>query len=301
MVTNGETGNKYLNGEQECRAFTRTSNGMARSANADKAIAMYDALQKQQGWTKSSAWKGIARLLLTCDVWQDTQWRTFHDFVVYREVSDFKPKTGLPNIYWRRGESLSNFLATQLGVPRRDLCNVIGAYWKAPGIRELQPHNLLGDAFRSLTVHILETFGDPAICYAEEVNAYEEFPGYSFATRSRRPRIDIVARRGTKTVALISSRWRFRHDRVDVVEEALSYASAARRQNPSCRLYASIGELSPSRVEKILMNCPPAQPHGPLNAAVHFHPELITVGLGENGRMAHLASLEWLIDDTFTW
>jgi len=100
---------------------------------------------------------------------------------------------------------------------------------------------------------------------------------------------------------LISSRWRFRHDRVDVVEEAMAYAPAARRHNPNCRLYASVGEFAPNRLDKILTNCPPLQPHGALAAGVHFAPQLITRGLGENGRMMHLKSLEWLIGESFTW
>ena len=105
-----------------------------------------------------------------------------------------------------------------------------------PNIADLQPHNLAGHAFRSLTVHILEIFGDKGTTYAEEVSPYVEFPGQHFGTRSRSPKIDIVARRGKVTAALISSRWRYRHDRVDVVEEATAYAPAACRHNPVCRL-----------------------------------------------------------------
>ena len=158
-----------------------------------------------------------------------------------------------------------------------------------------------GHAFRSLTVHILEIFGDPDITYAEEISPYDEFPGQEFTTRSHDPKMDIVGRRGNVTVALISSRWRFRHDRVDVVEEAMAYVTAARRHNSSCRLYASVGEFAPNRLKKILDNCPPAQPHGPLTAAVHFAPQLITGGLEEDGRMAHLQSLDWLIGESFSW
>ena len=71
--------------------------------------------------------------------------------------------------------------------------------------------------------------------------------------------------------------------------------------NPGCRLYASVGEFSPNRLDKVLTNCPSAQPRGALTAAVHFAPQLITAGLGENGRMVHLRNLEWLIGETFSW
>ena len=201
----------------------------------------------------------------------------------------------------RRAAELTTFLAKELGVPRSDLCKEIGAYWRHPGIANRQPHNLAGHAFRSLNVHILETFGDQGITYVEEVNPHDEFPGQQFTTRSKEPKIDIVARRGNVTVALISTRSRYRHDRVDVVEEAMAYGTAARRHNPGCHFYASVGEFAPNRLEKVLRNCPPAQPRGALTAAVHFAPHLISSGLGENGRMMQLKGLDWLIDETFSW
>ena len=167
------------------------------------------------------AWHGIARLLLSCDTWRNG-WQPFHDRVVYRESNEFRVGASGPNAVMRRAETLTGFLAEELGIPHADLCNEIAVYWRHRKIAGLQPHNLLGHAFRSLTVHILETFGDQDITYAEEVSPHDEFPGPQFTTRSRDPKIDIVARRGGVTVALISSRWRFRHDRVDVVEEALA-------------------------------------------------------------------------------
>ena len=273
---------------------------MPRSANAQLAVDMYEALRAEYGWTIATAWHGIARLLLSCDVWRH-EWQRFHGIVVYREANDFKIGRSGPNVTMRRGGTLTAQLANELAVPRTAICNEIAAYWRHPDIAHLQPHNLVGHAFRSLTVHILETFGDPGIAYAEEVSPYEEFPGQHFTTRSNNPRIDIVARRGNATAALISSRWRFRHDRVDVIEEAMAYAPAARRHNPDCRLYACVGEFAPNRLDKVLSNCPPVQPHGALTAAVHFAPALITIGLGIDGRMANLRSLRWLANETFTW
>ena len=273
---------------------------MPRSDNAKLAVRAYEAFRVQHDWSRSTAWQGIARLLLTCDVWSGN-WQRFHDVVVYRERNDFKIGARGPNAVMKRAEELTDFLARELGVPRQRLCSAIGAYWKQSEVSGLQPHNLVGHAFRSLTVHTLEVFGNPAIAYSEEVNAAEEFPGHQFTTRSKEPKIDIVARRGEVTVALISSRWRFRHDRVDVVDEALAYGPAARRQNPNCRLYACVGEFSPKRLERILSNCPTILPRGALDATVHFAPHLIFKGLGENGRLANLRSLEWLIGETFYW
>ena len=206
--------------------------------------------------------------------------------VVYREVNDFKQlRKGDLNAVLKRAETLSAFLANELGITRADLCKEIGAYWRQPGISTLQPNNLVGHAFRSLTVAILQRFGSPDVTYSEEVDPHKEFSGFEFRTRSKKPKLDIVARKGPKTAALMSTRWRFRHDRVDVVEEALSYATAAHRHNPNCKLYAVTGEFAPNRLNKILTNCPPAHAHPALSATVHFAPTLIRDGLGENGRM----------------
>lgn len=275
---------------------------MARSPNAQLAVDQFKILQQRHRWGKADAWQGIARLLLTCDRWvEGSGWQNFHGVVVYRETNDFKVGKKGPNKVLQRAESLSTYLATQLGVTRGNLCRSIAQYWQTPVIANLQPHNLVGHAFRSIAVTALEMFGDNGLSFEEEVDPTDEFPGFTFATRSKDARIDIVARRGSKTVALISSRWRYRHDRVDVVEEALSYVGAARRQNPSCSLYALVGEFAPNRLEKILSNCPPATRNAALSAAVHFAPNLITQGLNENGRLAHLKSLEWLIDESFKW
>lgn len=274
---------------------------MGRSRNAQIAVDLYDELARQYAWNAQTAWKGIARLLLHCDNW-NKGWQTFHDVVIYRETNDFKlTKKGGPNAVLKRAEKLSSFLADELGVTRADLARTIGVYWRQPGIAEFQPHNLLGHAFRSLTVRILEQFGSRDVKYSEEVDPHEEFMGLEFSTRSKDPKLDIVAHKGAKTVALISSRWRFRHDRVDVVEEALAYGTAARRHNANCNLYAVTGEFGPNRLEKILSHCPPAHPHPPLAATVHFAPQLITKGLGENGRMQHLKGLEWLVSETYKW
>jgi hypothetical protein len=85
------------------------------------------------------------------------------------------------------------------------------------------------------------------------------------------------------------------------ISEALAYSTAARRHNPDCQLYASIAEFSPNRLEKILSNCAPAHPNPPLSATVHLAPDLILKGLGENGRLVHLKSLDWFADQSYGW
>jgi hypothetical protein len=272
---------------------------MPRSKNAQIAVDLFDSIVDARGLDRHTAWKAIAQLLLTCEIWTSS-WGPFKDFVVFREVNDFK-NAGPNALLSQRAENLTRLLATELGVPREELCRSIGTYWKLPNLRAMQPHNLVGHAFRSILVRALQRFGDSEITYEEEADPRTEYPGYGFATRSKNPRIDILARRSGNAVALISSRWRFRHDRVDVVEEAMAYAPAARRVNANVQLYAWLGEFSPSRLMKVIENCPPAHSNPAMSATVHFNPRLISDGLGENGRLSALKDLAWLINQTFNW
>lgn len=272
---------------------------MARSKNAEAAARMYRAQIEHHGYGPADAWKPIASLLLACGIWRSKAdgWAISNKAIYYKEANEFLPGSAA----MRRGSQLADFLARELGFERSELCSHIGLYWADERFRYAQPHNLVGHAFRSMLVEALALFGDPDIRYEEEADPRTEFPGHSFATRSPKARIDIAARRGPATVALISSRWRFRHDRVDVVEEAMAYMTAAMRANPNCKQYAWVGEFSPARLEKILAHTAPSHPNPPLAACVHFEPRLITEGLQEREMKGQLESLAWLIAETARW
>ena len=273
---------------------------MPRSTNAQLAVNLYNELQARYQWTAETAWHGIAKLLLSCEIYR-MQWEPFHDVVTYVDSNRFTSGEGGPHATLRRAEQLTEYLAAQLGVDRRDLCQNIGVYWQHPRIRALQPHNLVGHAFRSLVTTALGRFGDPGVRYEEEVDPHPEFPGHTFTTRSKNPKIDIVARRDNRTVALLTVRWRFRHDRLDVIDEAIAYTSAFYRHNPNGKFYAVLGEFDGGRLRKVLANCPPIIPHAAISAAIHFAPQLILEGLEENGTLENLRSLAWLIGQTFQW
>lgn len=272
---------------------------MARSVKAGIAAAMYREQIGTHGYAAAEAWKPIASLLLACGAWRNSAdgWLISNEAIYYKEANEFRPGSST----LRRGVELGDFLAEELGFDRTELCTHIGLYWADERFRLLQPHNLVGHAFRSMLVEALRMFGDPGISYAEEVDPQTEFPGHAFATRSKNARLDIVARRGPVSVALISSRWRFRHDRVDVVEEAMAYMAAALRTNPKCKQYAWVGEFSPARLEKVLDHTAPNHPNPPLAACVHFEPRLLSEGLGEREVNGQLRSLDWLISETWKW
>jgi hypothetical protein len=278
---------------------------MARGANAQLAATMYQQLAAAKGWSAADAWKGIAELLLTCEVQQPgTGWTPFVprggstplDVVVYRERNDFVFHNGQPSEVIRRADQLSQYLAAQLGCARVNLCPTIAKFWRHPTVASLQMHNLVGNAFRSIIVDALKLYGAQGLTYDEEVNYTDAFPGWKFRSRSRLGKIDIFARRGKQPVAMFSTRWRYRHDRVDFIHEAQAYTAAALEMYSGFPYYAVTGEFNPARLLKVLGNTP-----SPINAVVHFCPDLITKGLGENGRVAQLQSLEWLIQQTHTW
>lgn len=272
---------------------------MSRGSNAEIAARLFHELCDAHHYDAATCWKAIAELLLTCDVWSSPDgWRRFHGVVVYRESNDFRVAGGAVR---RRAERLSAYLADQLGCSREQLCERISRYWREPAVRDLQPNNLVGHAFRSMIVEALRRFGAPHVVYEEEVRPADLFPGRAFTTRSKKAAIDVVARVNGGVAALISARWRFRHDRVDVPDEALSYVPAARHTSPAARFYAVLGEFSPPRLEKVLAHCAPAHPNPAIDGAVHFAPLLLHEGLGENGRTSELKDLAWLIGESARW
>jgi len=276
---------------------------VTRGANASLAVSKYNELHALHRWTPETAWKGIAILLLTCKTWQSNRWKAFHNVIVYREANDFKILPSGPNSTIVKGQKLTSFLESELALSPGSGCDSIGQYWRLSQVKRLQPNNLVGHAFRSIIARILELHGDSSVSFEEEVDPNLLFPGQQFQTRSKDPRIDIVAYKDGNPVALISVRWRFRHDRVDVIDEALAYKAAARRNNPNCRFYAVLGEFSGARLDKVLQHCAPTHANPSIDGAVHFNPEAVTNpnSLHENGRTQFLKSLEWLIRETACW
>ena len=280
---------------------------MSRGKNAQLAVDLYCELQAKHGWSAQDAWKGIALLLLTCDIYEGkrTGWQPFHGAVVYRESNDFyvQDRGGQSGVL-KRAIRLTVYLETLLGVQAGSCCELIGQYWRHLSISKLQPHNLVGHAFRSIVMEILQLHGAMGLRYEEEVNPKELFPGVPLHLRSKAPKIDIVAFKENRPVAMISTRWRFRHDRVDVDNESIAYKSAAMSTgHRGCKFYAMLGEFSPARLEKVLKNTVGVTTNPSIDGTVHFRPDLITNehALGENGRTAALKPLDWLIAETKKW
>ncbi len=277
---------------------------MARSDNAEIAVKMYQQMLTAAGWGVQDCWKAIAKILLTCEVYQGGAWSPFHGCVVYAERNVFSiNKNGQQNAALRNAELLSDAIAYAIGVHRNSLCSTIAAYWRDNKVKNVQPHNLVGHAFRSIIVETLARFGDSSLTFEEEVAPHVEFPGYRFANRSRNARIDIIARRGSLPVAIISTRWRFRHDRVDVIDEAQTYLPAARKINPSCQFYAVVGEFMWSRLDKILAHVSAKVSNPSIAACVHMVPHLLPLAnpAAPLGDLKLIKGLDWFAQQTHGW
>jgi hypothetical protein len=273
---------------------------MPRSVNAQRAVDLYMELHEKHRWTAATAWRGIARLLLSCEVYR-TAWQSFRDVVVYVESNRFKAGRGQPNTTLRRAEQLMDYLAGQLNVDRRDLCQSIGIYWQLPQIRYLQPHNPAGHAFRSLVATALHLFGDPAITYEEQSNPSAEPGGCNLGADPNGQKVDVVARRSGRVVAIIAICWRHRHNRLGFLHRTAQLSINLRAYNSRARAYVVVGEFDGGRLRRLLADSASRIPNFTISATVHFAPQLIREGLQEGGTLQDLQSLEWLIDQTFAW
>jgi hypothetical protein len=274
------------------------SRQLTSDTNAEKAVQAFAARTAATSRDLRSAWLTIAELLMTCEVW-DSEWKHFHGQPVLRERNDYKlNNNGEPTQALKEAILMGDYLAGKLGVERGNLCSHIGGFLK--GLK-IQPNNPRGHAFRSLIANVLATFGDPALTVKEEVNPYPLFPGFTFHLRSANPRIDIVILRNNQIVALCSTRWSYRHDRVDILEEAHAYIAPARRVNPNCKFFGITAEVNPARLKKVVKASTPCQRNAAVERLVHLHCPLVTTVIGHNGELQHLMDLAEWVEDSKNW
>ena len=271
-------------------------------AHAELAVALYQRLLADRAWSLDRSWLAIAMLLMTCDIWRDGEWRTFHDAPVLRESNDYRlTKRGTPNRALSEALQVKQRMAAELAIDPDGLCSEMGQFFRQPEINGLQPNNPRGHAFRSLVAETLARFGDPTLHVSEEVSPRDLFPGYDFGNRSKDARIDIVVTRGPRPVALITTRWTYRHDRVDIIDEARAYTPAARNLNRDCRFFGVTAEFGPARLKKVIGQTSPAMQNSAINRLVHLNPELPGKLISKNGNLRKMWSLEQMVQDSHNW
>lgn len=212
-----------------------------------------------------------------------------------------RTKSGGPNRHMRDAIAVRDHLAALLGVTPSNLASQLGLFFRQPQVSQLQPNNPRGHAFRSLVAHTLATYGDQNLTVVEEERAHQLFPGHQLATRSRDSKIDIVVFRGNLLVSLVSVRWTYRHDRVDMLDEAYAYVPPARRTNSACRFWGVTNEFGTARLTKVIRDSKAAQPNGILDALVHLNPHLPSTVVKRNHELANLKSLAGFVNDSFSW
>ena len=269
--------------------------------NAEAAVRAFIVEVTNKEWELGEAWLAIAGLLMTCEIWDNPRktWMIYFDQPVLRESNDYKLlSNGIPNQALKEAALIGDYIAEKLYVPRQDLCSHLGTYMKALSI---QPNNPRGHAFRSIVAEVLARYGDPSMTIQEEVNPYALFPNHQFNLRSKNPRIDIVAYRDDLPVALCSTRWTYRHDRVDMLEEARAYITAARQVNPTISFFGITAEINPARLQKVVSQTLPLVENADINRLVHLHAPLATTVINHNGDLMQLMDLADWVDGSHSW
>jgi hypothetical protein len=269
------------------------------NTNAETAVTLFNSRMASEGRKLDQAWLTVSELLMTCENWSAGRWLPFFGQPVLRESNDYKKnKAGDPNKALKESMLIGDYIAEKLGVPRGELCSHIGGFLKGLAI---QPNNPRGHAFRSLIAETLSIYGDTDLTVREEVLVHSVYPSFTFALRSPDPRIDLVVLRNQRIVALCSTRWSYRHDRLDMLKEAAAYMAAARGENPHCKFFGITAELNPARLKKVVKQTSALQRNAAMERLIHLHKPLATTVIGHNGVLEHLLDLVEWSRDSVNW
>lgn len=272
------------------------------NANAELAVRLYGELIDEHGWGLDRSWLAIAALLMTCEIWDDGKWRSFHDAPVLRESNEYRhTKRGAPSKALTDAVRVKERLAAELAISKRELCPTLGQFFRRPEIARLQPNNPRGHAFRSLVAETLARFGDPALDVIEEVSPRDLLLGFDPRVHGRDTRIDIVVRRGDRPVALITTHWTYRHTRVGMLRDAEAYMPPAQQLNRDCRFYGVTAEFMTARLKKVIGETAPVMRNAAIDRLVHLNPELPGDLIGRNGELGAMWSLQEMVEDSHNW
>ncbi len=267
------------------------------------AIRIFENAVFPSGLNPKTAWLGIYQTLLW---YEPVHWLGYTALPHIIDADKLRPaslarkrKWTKPNAWQRRAQSVSKYLAQQLGCPVHDLPDRTDLLMKQPDYEGVQRQNSLGIAF-ILGKHILEKFGSDTISYGTEIEAVTVFPGITFPGRSGVPRIDLLVRHSNIPVAIISAKWSIRHDRLsDITNECPVYKAAYARiyrqeRHANLLYYALTNEYDPARLNKILDDpC--------VDSTVHVHKPAVVDICRLDNRLTRLMDLADLVDAAFTW
>ncbi len=247
---------------------------LALNSNDRIAVEAFNDIVTRENLDKYTAWKAIAKLLLTCEVWEGkrTGWSplVYERCIVFEEANTFGVTKSGEEIakYSSEGSSVHTWPVSLAfrpkvsamrsafigGFPRSGTCSLT----TCSGIRSGLSASL--------------TSSGSVIRKSPTMKRLVRMPNLRAINAGASPgaKIDIVARRGDLPVALMSCKWRYRHDRVEFVEEFMRYLTPARRLNSNMEFYAITGEFSSARLHKALEASQPASVHGPMSGGRAF-------------------------------
>lgn len=150
-------------------------------------------------------------------------------------------------IWYRRAKLVEQALASALGCPPADVIRRVDLFMRSVYPAGTQRMNPLGIALACATVYLIDRFGTGSYRWQMEARiGIDVFPGLM---NFRRSAVDIVAFRGGKPYAVISSKWGIRHDRVrDPQEEADTY----KKHEPDLKFFVLTNEFDNGRLQHVL-------------------------------------------------
>jgi hypothetical protein len=245
-----------------------------RSETIALAIKLFSESSYPQGLAPATAWLGFYQTLLWYEKIGQLGYTVLPHIIDANALRPASPAIAArwktKRIWQRRAEALNSYVASQLQCKEADVPRFMDRLMKQPDFAGVQRQNSLGIAFAGLLKHCLEKFNTGGLTFRTEVPAKDEFPGIDLPGRSEKPCIDLLASAEGRPVAVISTKWSLRHDRLnDLTNECPIYKAAYSRvfrQSARSNLayYVVTNEFEPSRLIKLLVDsC--------IDGVVHVH------------------------------
>lgn len=258
------------------------------------AVSIVQGTNYPGGFSAQTAWLGIYRALLWYEPVNAAGITTLPHLI---DADKLRPRKApaTPNAWQRRALALEQYLAQQLSCPPNQVQQHVDQLLRLPAYQGLQRQNSLGIAFPGVVKFVLEQFGSPAITYQLEVDARTIFPGIAMPGRSTAPMMDILATKAGQPVAIISTKWSVRHDRInDITNECPIYKAAAMRSRTPFAYYVVTNEFDPARLSKMLGDdC--------IDNLVHIHKYAVITACRLNSRLGGMLDLSDLVAITSDW
>jgi hypothetical protein len=199
-------------------------------------------------------------------------------------------KEGKPPQWIIRAAAVHQYLATELRCELNEVALHFDRLMSSSSFEGLQRQNTLGIAFAGLVKYALEKFSHSEAKFETEKLAKIVFPGLPLSGRSQNPAIDVFATKNDVPIAIISTKWSLRHDRLnDLTSEAPEYKAAfnriyRQRGRADLKCFVVTNEFDPARLSKLIDD-------SGIDSVVHVRKRAIIEICKMNGRLSELVDL----------